>query len=178
MKKEKSKEEWEIENLKSKIDMTKFRFERYIDVLTRSAFIETCTGGVHYNKLFQEDLKRGFEAVRKSKLPKDKKDKIQGEWFHGVMFGKKCSEKEKLEGEIKYWEGLEEWAKINLNNLNGELKRKIIVDCIKQQALWTRQCTKNWELYKKLEETKKSKPLKKKTPKYKISKSHKKKGNK
>lgn len=154
--KEETKEEIEISVLKSKIEIVKTGFDRYVETLTRSAFIETCTGGAFFNKMFHNLLKNGFEHIRDVNLAQKKKDELNVLFF-GKMFGDDTSEKGLLETNLKHWESLENWAKDNLTNLNEDLKKKIVIDSIEQQQLWSKQFDKNSKLYKKIKEIKKVK---------------------
>lgn len=155
------KEDIEIKILKSKIEMAKTGFDRYVEVLVRSAFIETCTGGAYFDGLFHDLLKNGYKHVDKADISQKDKDKLIRKWFFGGMFGENLSEKEKLESELKYWKSLESWAKHNLTGLNEDLKKKIVIDSIKQQQLWSKQFDRNSELYKRLEELETNKSKKK-----------------
>lgn len=155
------KDEIKIQILKSKIEISKTGFDRYVNVLTRSAFLETCTGGAYFNELFHGLLKRGAELLEleNPEINKKEKEKLRSEWFFGEnQSGSDLSEQEKeeliLEENLKYWEGLEEWAKNNLSNLNDKLKKKIVIDSIKQQDLWSKQFDRNSKLYSRLDKLK------------------------
>lgn len=158
----KTKEEWEIEVLKSKIEMHKTGFDRYVKVLTRSAFIESCTGGAYFNELFHGLLNKGVETLEFETpdiIKKDKED-LRNKWFFGeripgIKLTEQEVEKKKLEIELEYHKSLEGWAKHNLNDLGDELKKKIVIDSIEQQKLWSDQFNRNSKLYSKVEELKK-----------------------
>jgi len=148
--KEKTKEEIKLEILESKIDIAKTGFDRYVNTLVRSAFIESCTGGDYFNKLFLDLMKHGHKVVEKSNHPE--KEKIKTKWFGEMMFGKEQNEKESLEGDLEYWKRLKDIAKDDLKNLDEGLKKKIVIDSIKQKALWLRQFNLNDKLYEKLKD--------------------------
>jgi len=162
-----SKEDLIIESLKSKIELEKIEFNRYVDTLVRSAFMENCTGGSYFNNLFHELLKNGYDKINKSSLSQKDKDKIRDEWFFDNLFKGSKNEKEKLEKTLKYWKSLNGWAECELENLNEEIKKKIIIDSIEQKKLWSDQFDRNSNLYKLLEEKTKNKNGKKRKTKQK-----------
>lgn len=161
-KKENEKIEIEKEILKSKIEMHKTSFDRYVNVIVRarSAFIDVCTGGAYFNDLFTKLLTDGVEQIETSNKPEKEISKIRSEWFFGDETPThELSEQEKeilkLKNNLKYWENLENGAKHSLNNLGEEVKKTIIIDAIEQRELWSTQFNRNSKLYKQLENKKK-----------------------
>jgi len=149
----KTKEEWEIKILKQKIEQAKTGFDRYVETILRHSFIESCTGGPYFNEMFLKLMKHAYNKVRESDLPKEQKDKIENKWFADIMIGNpSATEKEKIEYNLKYHERLLSGAKHELEHLNEDLKKKIIIDSIEQRNLWLEQFNKNDKLYKALDE--------------------------
>ena len=144
----KTNKEFKIDLLKSQIESEKTALDRYVKVMVRSAFIECCTGGAYFNKMYLDMLKNGFEAVRNSKKSKKEQDKLQYDWFFGHF--KQQTEIEGLEHTLKYYKRLVGWAKYELNGLDNKKKEKIVKDCIEQEDLWSEQFNRNSKLYKEL----------------------------
>ncbi len=154
MNRKKEKEELQIKFLKGKIEMEKLALDRYVNVLVRSAFIESCTGGAYFNELFSILLTNGHDELYKSKLPKKEIDKLQREWF--PLFHIEKTELERLGAELKYHKRLTGWAEYSLKSLNEKKKEEIIRDSIKQVDLWSEQFNRNSKLYEALNKKKNS----------------------
>lgn len=142
---EKERENIEIEILESKIETTKIELDRYVKAIVRSSFIDVCTGGAYFNDLYMDMLREGYKAIADSKSPK--KDNLKKEWFMSGMFGKRQSEKEMLEANLKHYEQLVDWAKHNLDRLDYKQKEKMVMDCLEQQNLWSNQFGTNFDLF-------------------------------
>lgn len=128
-----------LESVKTELDM-------YIDTIVRYRFLDACTSGAFFHKLYHQELNDWMELNRKAK---DKKS------FNEVMFGKKLTPEEEREHLIAYYKRLVGWAKNHLTMcVSDEEKRKIIMDCIKQQELWSDMFTKTLNLRKEIESKK------------------------
>ena len=155
------KEKIKIKILKAQIETDQICLDRYVKSIVRSNFIDCCTGGAYFNQLWLDLFKHGKERVEYSKLPKKKKTELLNNWFMNTMFGTKAkTELDKLESNLAYQKRLTGWAKSLLSNLNDTDKEKMIMDCIRQQELWSNQFNINTKLYKALETNKK--PIKRK----------------
>ncbi len=152
-------EEYEIKGIKIKIEMAETELDRLVDTIVKYSFIEVCTGGAYFNKLFQGALRTGFEVKRPEGMSLKKFKQIKAEWFRGAMFGDGRDKLSIAKGNLKYAEDLVGWAKSSLNLMGEDKKKKMIIDGIRQQAAWARQSGKNFGLFDKL------KPLKKKAKK-------------
>ena len=153
----KSDEKFKIESIKAQIESEKFAFDRYLQVIVRSAFIDCCTGGAYFNKMYTEMLLRGYEILEESKVPKEKKEKLRIEWF--PLFWKGETEVERWKSNLKYHKRLTNWAKYLLNGLDDKKKEEIIKDSIEQEEMWSEQFNRNSKLYDALNP--KKKPVKK-----------------
>ncbi len=150
----KSDEKFKIDMLKSQIKSEKTALDRYVKAITRHAFIDCCTGGAYFNKMYFDLLKTGFDIIRDSKKSKKEQDKLQRDWFFGHI--KQQTDIEGLEYTLKYYKRLTHWAKYTLSSLDNKKKEEIIKDCIEQEDLWSEQFNRNSKLYDALKPKKKS----------------------
>lgn len=149
--KDMTKEETEIFSLESEIDIEKITLDRYTNALVRSGFIETCTGGAYFSTLFNDALEQGFNVIRDSDKSKEDKDKLRHDLYLGEIF----SSDNKIEGlkqTLAYYKRLVGWAKHDLNMLNDDIKKKIVMDSIEQKDMWSQQFNRNSKIYEALKD--------------------------
>ena len=149
-KKEREVEISQINLLKSKIETEKVALDRYVNVLVRSAFLESCTGGAYFNELYLSTLHQGFEVLEKSKKSKKVINRLVSEFFWPVSWGK--GEIGTLKSVLKYNERLVEGVKNELNYLNDKKKKEIIMDSIRQKDFWFQQASRLSKVYDTLKE--------------------------
>lgn len=149
-----TKEEAKIIELKMKLDQAKTGFDRYVNTIVRSTFIDECTAGAYFNKLFQDLLLNGHDHICEAQVGEDITNKL----YSDLMFGEEIisyeSEKDKLNEKVKYFKRLESVAKCDLLNLSDNIKKKIIIDGIEQKDAWSQQFNRNSKVYDKLKELK------------------------
>jgi len=143
--------EMEIFRLESAIETEKITLDRYVEALVRSAFVSTCTGGAYFSKLFSETLEQGFKAIRESDKSNEFRDKLKHDLYFCDLFGSGDKIKD-LEFSLAYHKRLVEWAKHDLEMLNYETKKEMVMDCMEQKDVWSEQFNRNSKVFKALED--------------------------
>ena len=149
--------EFEIKELKQKMETGTIELDRYINTIVKYAFTDCCTSGVYYEGLYHDMFKLGVDEVDNSNKSEKEKDALKYELC--PIFCRR-DEVEQLKSEVKYIEGKIGWAKSMLSMLNDDQKEKIIRNCLTQEYLWSSQFSRNSSVRKQLEA--KSKPAVKK----------------
>lgn len=152
----KTKEQWHLEILKSKLESVKIEYGRLIDALIKYDIVGMATASVYFEDLFHHELQLAYKCVEASKLRKKQKEELEREILFDFFKGEN-SESEILKSNIKYYESLIGWAKASIKILDIDTKKKIAEDGISQQNLWSNQFDRTQKIITKIKELEKKK---------------------
>lgn len=146
------------EKYKQEIEQKKTELNRYIETIVKYSFTEVCTSGAYFDDLFHKELFSAFDTIRNSKLSEEEKQKLHMSILFGER-GKKQTEEEIHQLNIKHYDKLIWWAKHYLKDLTDEKKKEIITDCIEKTNAWDNQFDNTSKIRKEIEELEKNKKI-------------------
>ena len=107
----------------NELNIVKTTLSRLVNTLVRYKFKEVATGGAYFNDLTTETIKRAWNKIRDSSIPKKQKDKLGG----SLIFNSQS----KVLTDVQYTERLINLAECELDQLSESRKREIVMDCLK-----------------------------------------------
>lgn len=128
IKKEKipTKEELNLLMLKDRLEMSKDRYNTYIEVLIKYNFPE-----IAYSAIKTQDQLDNVLGIKMEQVKDDPKE------FHEFLFGKPYNDEEdRIRGEIKYYDNLISYCKSKINRMDHDTKKKIAEDDIEKTVSW------------------------------------------
>ena len=111
--------------LKEGLEHKKRVYETYIQVLVKYNIKNVAYSAIMAEEYFQKELMMKLDKCRK-----DKKS------FMGWLFGEKCSEEERINKDIEYFDKLIKIVQNKIEMMDDKIKIKIAKDAVEKQEAW------------------------------------------